>query len=56
MVLMFQREVGERICAKPKTEQYGRLSVVSQNYCKVKHLFIVKGKTFIPPPKVILIV
>jgi dimethyladenosine transferase 1 len=52
MVLMFQKEVGERILAAPSTPEYGRLSIVSQNYCETRKLSIVKGKTFVPPPKV----
>lgn len=52
MVLMFQKEVGQRICAKHSTKPYGRLSVISQNLCRVTESFIVKGKSFVPPPKV----
>lgn len=52
MVLMFQQEVVDRIVAQPQTADYGRISVVSQYHCDVKKLFTIKGKTFIPPPKV----
>lgn len=52
MILMFQKEVGDRIIAQPSSEDYSRLSVISQNFCTVERLAIVKGKTFVPPPKV----
>lgn len=52
MTLMFQKEVGERILAQPKTPEFSRITVVSQNFCDVKKLAIIKGKTFVPPPKV----
>jgi dimethyladenosine transferase 1 len=52
MVLMFQKEVVDRIVAPTHSADYGRLSVVSQYHCDVKSLFTIKGKTFIPPPKV----
>jgi dimethyladenosine transferase 1 len=52
MVLMFQKEVGDRLCARPKTKDYSRISIVTQNFCEAKECFVIKGKTFIPPPKV----
>lgn len=52
MILMFQKEVAQRICAPHGTKLYSRLSVVSQNLCHVQNCFVVKGKSFIPPPKV----
>lgn len=52
LTLMFQKEVAERITAKPNTKQYGRLSVMTQFVCDVKKHFDVNPKAFTPPPKV----
>ena len=52
LTLMFQREVAERICAKPGTGAYGRLSVLAQWRTAPKILFGVSAKAFVPPPKV----
>ncbi|MDR1333533.1 MAG: 16S rRNA (adenine(1518)-N(6)/adenine(1519)-N(6))-dimethyltransferase RsmA [Holosporales bacterium] len=52
MVLMFQKEVADRICASPGTKQYGRLSVISQIMCHTERLFDVSSAAFYPPPKV----
>ncbi len=52
MTLMFQLEVGERIVAKPKTKDYGRISIVSQLTNDVKILFKVPRTCFTPAPKV----
>src|SRR5262249_38325341 len=52
LTLMFQREVAERIVAKPDTEHYGRLSVLSQWRATAKILFDVSRSAFVPPPKV----
>ncbi len=52
MYLMFQKEVAERIFAKPCTKKYGRLSVITQSRCKVKKLIVAKSKIFNPVPKV----
>lgn len=51
-VLMFQREVAERLTARPRTPSYGRLSVVAQWLCRVERLFDVPRQAFVPPPKV----
>ena len=53
MVLMFQKEVAERICAKPGTKDYGRLSVISQLLCETEKVFDISNAAFFPPPKVI---
>ncbi len=50
--LMFQREVAERLAAKPGSEHYGRLSVLAQWRCRVKILFDVNRNAFVPPPSV----
>jgi 16S rRNA (adenine1518-N6/adenine1519-N6)-dimethyltransferase len=50
--LMFQREVAERLVAKPGGEHYGRLSVLAQWRCTAKILFDVNRGAFVPPPSV----
>ncbi len=52
LVLMFQREVAERIVAGPGSKTYGRLSVLAGWRTQAKILFDVKPSAFIPPPKV----
>jgi 16S rRNA (adenine1518-N6/adenine1519-N6)-dimethyltransferase len=51
-VLMFQREVAERIAAAPGTKSYGRLSVLVQWRCEARILFDVNPSAFVPAPKV----
>jgi 16S rRNA (adenine1518-N6/adenine1519-N6)-dimethyltransferase len=52
MVLMFQREVAERIVAAPGSKVYGRLAVLSQWRCETRILFHLPPRAFTPPPKV----
>ena len=52
LVLMFQREVAERIVANPGGKQYGRLSVLTAWRARAKILFDVHPSNFVPPPKV----
>lgn len=52
LTLMFQKEVAERIVAKPGGKDYGRLSVLCQYRCSVRKLFDVNRSAFTPPPKV----
>jgi 16S rRNA (adenine1518-N6/adenine1519-N6)-dimethyltransferase len=52
MVLMFQKEVVDRLAAEPRTKDYGRLSVIAQHVCEVRRLFDVAPTAFVPPPKV----
>lgn len=52
LVLMFQREVAERIVAGPGSKTYGRLSVLAGWRTQAKILFDVKPSAFVPPPKV----
>jgi 16S rRNA (adenine1518-N6/adenine1519-N6)-dimethyltransferase len=52
LVLMFQREVAERIVAAPGSKTYGRLSVLAQWRSEAKILFDVNASAFVPPPKV----
>jgi len=52
LVLMFQREVAERIVAPPGSKTYGRLSVLAQWRCQARILFDIAPSAFVPPPKV----
>jgi 16S rRNA (adenine1518-N6/adenine1519-N6)-dimethyltransferase len=52
LVLMVQREVGDRMAAKPGTRDYGLLSATTQLYTKVERLFTLPPGAFNPPPKV----
>jgi 16S rRNA (adenine1518-N6/adenine1519-N6)-dimethyltransferase len=52
LVLMFQREVAERIVAKPGGKSYGRLAVLTGWRCEAKILFDISPSAFVPPPKV----
>ena len=52
LVLMFQREVAERIVAGPGSRSYGRLSVLAGWRAEARRLFDVAGSAFVPPPKV----
>lgn len=52
MVLMFQREVAERIVAHENDESYGRLGVLSNWRAETKILFDISPGAFVPPPKV----
>jgi 16S rRNA (adenine1518-N6/adenine1519-N6)-dimethyltransferase len=51
-VLMFQREVAQRIVASPGSKTYGRLSVLAQWRCETRILFDVNASAFVPPPNV----
>jgi len=51
-VVMIQREVADRINAKPGSKTYGILSLKMQYYFNVSFLFGVKRHLFIPPPDV----
>jgi len=50
--LMFQREVVDRLTARPGTKTYGRLSVLAQWLCETERLFNVPAAAFTPPPSV----
>jgi 16S rRNA (adenine1518-N6/adenine1519-N6)-dimethyltransferase len=52
LLLMFQREVAERIVASPGGKSYGRLSVLAGWRTEAKILFDVARSAFVPPPKV----
>lgn len=52
LILMFQKEVAQRITARPGGKAYGRLSVMVQWRCQTAALFDVPPRAFIPAPKV----
>jgi len=52
LVLMFQREVADRLIAKPRNKDYGRLTIAAQWRCQVRRLFDIPPRAFTPPPKV----
>jgi 16S rRNA (adenine1518-N6/adenine1519-N6)-dimethyltransferase len=52
MVLMFQREVAERIVAHADEEAYGRLGVLANWRAETKILFDISPAAFVPQPKV----
>ena len=51
-VLMFQKEVAQRIAARVNEDAYGRLSVIANWMCETKKLFDLSPAAFTPPPKV----
>ncbi len=52
MVLMFQREVAERIVARETDPAYGRLGVLANWRCETRILFDISPAAFVPQPKV----
>lgn len=50
--LMFQREVADRIVARPRTTDYGRLAVLAQWRAHVRLVTTLPARAFTPPPKV----
>jgi len=52
LTLMFQKEVADRIVARPGTEAYGRLSVAAQWRAEPRIAMTVNRSAFVPPPKV----
>lgn len=52
MVLMFQKEVAQRIRARMQDEAYGMLSVVAQSFWRTETVADVSSRDFYPPPKV----
>lgn len=49
---MFQKEVAQRVAAKPNSKEYGVISVLIQAFYHVEYLFDVLPQNFNPPPKV----
>ena len=52
IIMMIQKELGERIIAKPNSKSYGSLSINLQTYFDINKLFIVSPGSFRPKPKV----
>jgi 16S rRNA (adenine1518-N6/adenine1519-N6)-dimethyltransferase len=52
MTLMFQKEVAERIAARPESSAYGRLAVIAQAVCEARVVMDLPARAFTPPPKV----
>jgi 16S rRNA (adenine1518-N6/adenine1519-N6)-dimethyltransferase len=52
MTLMFQKEVAQRIVAKPGSDAYGRLAVLTHARCDARLEFTVPSRAFTPPPKI----
>jgi 16S rRNA (adenine1518-N6/adenine1519-N6)-dimethyltransferase len=52
IVILVQREVADRIAAKPGSRDYGLLSATAQLYARVEKLFTLPPAAFAPPPKV----
>ena len=51
-VLVFQKEVADRIIAKTNTKNYGRLSILSNWRMKIDKIFDIEPESFNPAPKV----
>ncbi len=52
MVLMFQKEVADRMLAEPSTPHRGSLSLFMQNVWEIRHVIHVSPHAFAPPPRV----
>ena len=52
LVLMFQKEVADRIISKFNTKDYGRLSILANWRLKIKKIFDIKPSSFQPKPKI----
>lgn len=52
IVIMVQKEVGDRFCAKPGSKEYGSISVFLNYFFNIKELFIVSKNCFTPRPNV----
>ena len=52
LIFMFQKEVAERILAKPNTKNYSRISVLTNYRFEILDNFLVSKKCFFPSPKI----
>ena len=52
LTLMFQREVAQRIVARPGSKDYGRLALLAQWRCEAKIVLTLPPQAFVPAPKV----
>lgn len=53
LILMFQKEVAQRLMAAARSEHYGLLSVIAQNFWEMENLVEAGPKDFYPPPKIV---
>lgn len=52
LTLMFQREVADRIVARPGSKAYGRLALLAQWRCEARIVLTLPPEAFTPPPKI----
>ena len=52
LILMFQKEVADRIIAKFNTSNYGRISIISNWKLNIKKICDIKPESFLPKPKI----
>ena len=52
LTLMFQKEVADRITGTSRTKEYGRVSIMAQSFCDIKHIFDIPPTAFVPQPKI----
>jgi 16S rRNA (adenine1518-N6/adenine1519-N6)-dimethyltransferase len=52
LTVMVQKEVADRLIAKPRSKDYGRLSIVAQFLARPRRLFDLPPRAFVPAPKV----
>jgi 16S rRNA (adenine1518-N6/adenine1519-N6)-dimethyltransferase len=52
LTVMVQKEVADRLIARPRTKDYGRLSILAQFLSKPRRLFDLPPRAFVPAPKV----
>jgi 16S rRNA (adenine1518-N6/adenine1519-N6)-dimethyltransferase len=53
LALMFQKEVADRLVARPRSKSYGRLSVLTQWLTRAESVFDIPPGAFLPAPKVV---
>ena len=52
LILMFQKEVAQRICAKFNTRNYGRISILTKSRLNIVNHFDISKNSFYPKPKI----
>ena len=52
MILMFQKEVADRILAKPNSKKFGRITIIASAFFKITKILDVDKKNFLPMPEV----
>lgn len=56
LILMFQKELAQKIIGEFKSENYGRMSILTQYRLKLKNKFLVSNNCFVPTPKIMSMV